>query len=100
VLRSCHDWISLYQLVEGEEVTRQQVADLTDMVRALVEPQENAMLAVPGRGSATDVKMDQGCVFLSAKKPGAASSNPLYYVLHRKNHRVRDSEAFSNLLIG
>jgi len=99
VLRSCCDWISLYQLVEGEEVTRQQVADLADMVRALVAPQENATLAV-GRGSATNVKMVQECVFLLAKKPGAVSSSPLYYVLHRKNHRVRDSEAFSNLLIG
>jgi len=87
-------------LVEGAEVTRQQVADLADMVRALVEPQENAMLAVFERGSATDVKMDQECVFLSAKKLGVVSSNPLYYVLHRKNHQVRDSEAFSNLLIG
>lgn len=99
-LRSCCDWINLYQSVEGEEVTRQQVADLADMARALVEPQENAKLAVVERGSATDVKMDQECVFLSVKKPGAVSSDPLYCVLHRKHHRVRDSVAFSNLLIG
>jgi len=100
VLRSCCDWISPYQLVEGEVVTRQQVVDLEDMVRALVAPQENARLAVFGTGAATNVKTDQECVVPLAKKPGAVSSNQLYYVLHRKNHRVRDSEAFSNLLIG
>ena len=51
---SCCDW----NLHSGEEVTQQPVVDLADMVCVLVAPQENATLAVFGRGSATNLKMD------------------------------------------